>query len=384
MKKYLSEISSGYLYCIYAFVLTGLVCLTAGALPLGGDSISYFLIADAAPEWPDVELKYHHAQRFALPYLLGTLSAYCSLSPRILFQLTTFVLLWSALTLFGRIANREGLNRNGVLLLMTLFGLNPYVFRYYLSRPFMSNDVLFIAGMLLCIWALQKRSMGILLLGVAAAAFARQTSILMLPSLIWGVVHTKEWSTRKKIAAVLGVALLTITTYFWTGEIVATISSRSINSEHLLGLFEWLARGEDLKLGALFLIRFGLLLWGPLMVFAPRLFSKGIGRIKHFYLFLAACIMSQPILAGPEFSSADIQRLAGLGLGPFLLAFSELIPKRLPPRAYLLCFTLLFVGSMHHLYSLYGYHPDLRFQFSLFHLVSGISVGLCVWLTGEN
>ena len=139
---------------------------------------------------------------------------------------------------------------------------------------------------------------------------------------------------------------------------------------------------------ALFLVRFSLTFVMGGAVFLPVLLRVRPGQLWErckahkgalLLLLMAVAVISQPVLAGPKISEKDIQRLAGVALGPGLLGCAVIAPVVLEKRRLLVVAALLFLGSLHHLFSFYGPAEHLKAAFAGAHVVLALAIAVLVW-----
>jgi hypothetical protein len=375
---------------IFAGIFLPLLYVTSNNY-VGGDAPSYMAIAQAAPGFPTELLPHHHAQRFFIPYILGLIGGTVGIDSLLMLKGASLLIILLNVALMFRLAEDYRLPRATTFLVLALFMFNPYSFRYYLCTPPMLNDTAFVLGMLLTCRGLGRANLFMFLGGVVIAAAARQTAVLLIPGwllwLYWGGVFE---GLRRHAAA--GVAVVgSVLAYHFTGEIAKGFAEPSWNLDHVVGVVSWLTKDFNLREFVLFSIRLTLTFLMTGAVFVPALW-KHRARLRTaccqrreaiFLLLLGLAVVSQPVLAGPHISLRDIQRLAGIGLGPLILCLALTAPLQMAEKWVKVIVPVMFAGSFHHLFSFYGPLEHLNYHFALVHGVLGLGIMVAIWMKGE-
>jgi hypothetical protein len=376
---------------VFAGIFLPLLYVTSNSY-VGGDASSYTAIAQAAPGFPTELLPHHHAQRFFVPWLLGTAGALVGVDPLLVLKGASLLVLTLNVVLMFRLAADYRLPRATTFLVLALFAFNSYAFRYYLCTPPMLNDTMFVLGMLLGCRGLGRANVAMFLGGVAIAAASRQTAVLLIPGwLLWLYVGKVFEGLRRHVAAAVAV-IGSVLAYHFTGEIAKGFAQPSWNIDHVIGIVGWLAKDFNLREFVLFSIRLTLTFLMTGAVFVPALW-KHRSRLRVvvcerrealFLLLLGLAVVSQPVLAGPHISLRDIQRLAGIGLGPLILCLALAAPLHMPEKWLKAVVVMIFAGSFHHLFSFYGPAESLNYHFALAHGLLGLAVMALIWVKGEG
>lgn len=344
------------------------------------DLLSYLPIANAAPSLPVSPLSHHHAQRFLIHYFVGSMSAWTGVSLPVVYRLVWALLTLSLAFLLGHTFTRASRGRTPLFeMSWALLFMNPYFVRYYMAVPGLLQDVVFLLGTAIVLWALFERRVVALFCGLVLTGLGRQTVVMLLPGLAVWMLFAPAWRKAAMSArlARFAVALAAIVgTYFATDLLSASFSKHSVNLEHVTGIFSWLRSSE---VSALTLAEHFLRVVIPYVPLAALLVGLG-SRIRprrtlvcpelvSCFMFCAA-IAVQPFLAGPDITGKNASRLSAMGLvfaaAAVLIVFAKVTPasdeRARKPWSLLVVLCAVF-GSFHHLYSVVG--PSTAGQFAV-------------------
>jgi hypothetical protein len=329
-----------------------------------GDTNSYREIALFAPDIPDHVMHYHHAQRFFLPYFLGVVSKIFGLPLEPMFRVVNLALLFAIAFVFYRTLRKLNLPKGWLATICMLVLFNPYVSRYYLSFHFMANSLLFVFGFLLIcrgfIFDLKKD----VFLGLAIAAFGRQTALLLLPAVwFWYYLfcYRKDKIIHSIFMLILG-SLSVLLLYIAGGQFASALGGKNINFSTMTGifgsfqnfnlqeafaLFEFCVRGimAHIWLVSLFIAWY-------LLAGKPKLGTK-----VWLLILISVSVCIQPFMGGPNVTGDNLVRLFALSNLGFALAFAMALQNKkgeLSRRFLVSVFALGLIGSMHHQWSLAG------------------------------
>jgi hypothetical protein len=325
-----------------------------------GDSFSYLAIAIAAPHLPSNPLPFHHAQRLAIPYLLGLAHVVFPIWIHILFIAGVAALVWGLVRVVERTLRALSLAPAQCAIVICMVALNPWVVRPYLGFPEMINDVGFAFGLAVLLYALVTNRMGLVVLGQVIASASRQTALLLLPMiLIWlGADLSRTGASRKRRGAVAATAVgVAVLIYAGTGQVATQFATPSANAMHVLGGYVWLTTRFDLRE----LLRFLATIVESPIVPVGFIVILGVGTpswksgLVPTLLFGSLCVLAQPLLAGPAVTEGNGQRLVTLGLLPTYVAAGLALRDRGAfvgsPRAVVLgLVAALAVSSLHQAY----------------------------------
>lgn len=385
------------LYIIWA--LTLFIVLTnnwmgwdAGIKSIAWDAASYEIIAQAAPSLPQDQLLFHHAQRIFGPYLAGSLSNIAGLPPQVIFYFLAGICIFASLFFAHKSFISLRLSTWDYTVCMALFILNPFTLRYYMIAPGMLPDIMFVTGLAILLFGLIERHFRFVLIGTLIAALGRQTAAVLIPGLVLWLYAGKGWgdlAPSKKIACISSAVLVILSVYFMTGHIVSSFASGPINTEHLTGLFYYLAGPEA---NVRYTLQFIVHVFMPFLV--PLAVVTGIGlRNRSLFnlpveawasLLFVAGIIAQPILAGPDITRLEGGRLSSLCILPLIISSSFLMMNsglskngNIPALLKIILTSALLTGSLHFKYTVSG--PEDFSDFALLQTAVSITVFLSVY-----
>jgi hypothetical protein len=135
------------------------------------DTKSYMAIAAAAPSLPpaDAQLVTYHAQRFASPYLVGTIAHYSHLSAQQVFRGAVIAMIALIIWIAFRILCCLRVPEQAATLCLSLLILNPYMFRLYLAIPSLLDDLVFVLGLSLLVYGLLQGKLGLAVIAARAS-----------------------------------------------------------------------------------------------------------------------------------------------------------------------------------------------------------------------
>jgi len=370
----------------------------------GMDSYSYIAIAQAFPHLPSSALRipFHHAQREAIPYLVGAISWLTNLSVGTCFFVVVLFLILAIVFLFARLLSELSLPTSGINLLLLFFVLSPYTFRFYIALPFVLTDLSFQLGLVIVALGLFKQRPWVTFSGFLLASLSRQTALLIIPLilgwayLVWPAAKPFGSKLRKAVfsIAVLAVGILV---YKGAGKLAAEYAQPNINEAHLVGLLNWTSTSFSLKELSVFLFRALVPFVIPVcfvlaLVFrySPRKWP-GPERTKVFLLLGSVILIcSQPILGGPIITGANLPRLNNLAIVPLLIAIGVIlkwlnVEEELFDRVFPYACLFASVGSFHHVFSYLGGSNSQRAgQFTMVSFLLGAMLFFIVlYFTGK-
>lgn len=357
------------------------------------DVRSYQTIAESAPSLPTLKMPYHHAQRFFGPYIAGVLSKTAGISPETAFHIITGFCIFSILLAIHRCLVLLELSSTAYALCISLLLLNPFLLRLYMIVPGMLPDMIFVAGLSLALYGLIGKRFYLIFIGAVIAVLGRQTALLLIPGLMVWLYAGSGWATnslKRKLSHASAVTISVIALYFMAGLIASGFSGRSINIDHMTGLFRSFGDHDITVLGVLGYMSFIILpLLHPLAVITGiSLASTGQNKpiLKMSFdfwagLILAAGIVLQPLLAGPGSSFSQGARLSAFAVVPLIVSLSCLLresvvsrEKKRDKKLWLWLLTsLLMVGSLHYKYTIIGPANLAQFVF----IQAAVAVTVC-------
>jgi len=339
---------------------------------VAADSYSYLAIAQSVPALPTTTLLYQHAQRFVVPYVVGYVGKSVGLDLDLAFWFATLLALSVSVAAFWVALRRRISERAATVVLVATFLFCPYSHRLLIAFPGLVNDAVFVLGLCLLCDAILSGARIQSILAALLCALSRQSAMLLLPGL--GYLAWKA-DTGKRTPPAVAMSLIVIT-YLLTAEAATGFGKASRNPQHLAGLIAWLGspRGSVTELLA-FLAKGGLayVIAAPLAAFGlyHRRRRSIVGKHEIAFGLMWLGLVAQPILAGPEVTAGNTQRLMALGMAPLLLliapafatAFAAL--GHVDRRAVLMTLAAA-LTSFHHVYSRFGGGPEDQRQFAVF------------------
>ena len=351
------------------------------------DTVSYRAVAEAWPGLPADRLPFHHAQRLAIPVLLGSVAHTLGCSLESLFLGATLLLCVVVMLLMHAIFVSLALSAAQRLLLFALLLFNPFVFRPYLAATFMVVDLVFVTGLALLIWGLLTNRGTTTVLGVVFAALGRQTALALLPvAVVW--LNTGAWkarAARQRLFLMLLLPVSVVGVYCITGLEASNMSEGGFNFGHVTGLSHWFSTFSPGKIPAFLQFFFRGLASSTVtltilgVVYVRTRKQVTLPAFFWLLLMLVASVWVQPFLGGPEVTGGNIVRLCALGFVPLLTALGVLLSRSRVlsdvGRLELMTATLLIVaGSFHHLTSNVG--NALRYGVTGFAIAHGAFAAL--------
>jgi len=321
----------------------------------------YLPVAAAAPGLPSELIPFHKAQRFFVPYVVGSIAKGSGAPIPSVFFAGTALATGALLAIFWWLLGALQLPPRRRLLAFALFVFQPYALRYYGIVPGMFSDLTFELGTGILLAGLFFRKSSLPWIGLALAALSRQTALLLLPGVVlWIWFGWKEKPARSRALWATGLSLWTLFFYEATGLLAARIGSANVNAEHLTALFTWILSPDfSFPKMAEHTLRCTLPLL-PAAILLLREPWKQWPRESLFLLLMALVVAAQPFLAGPTVTGQNAARLITLGLLPLVVAWAIAAREKewplIPACAMAL---LLFAGSFHHLYTVIGPHGPM-------------------------
>ena len=319
----------------------------------------YEVIALSAPDFPGEGVASHYAQRFIVPWLLGSLARFLGAELHAVFLAAVFALQIGTLLVVRRIFLKLGSPAMIQALGYCLLILSPYAFRYYLLVPGMVCDLVFVFGAAIFIEALLGASPAALMIGLLVALIGRQTAITLVPGAMGFILLGLVWSRcskRVRFACALGIPLVLVAAAGCIQIVASTFSRKTELGFVLTGLWDSLF---DAQATARILAEHHLRILLPLVpsvVLLAVLTWRRFATASSAWLALIGCsVVAQPYLTGPP-TGANAGRLVSLGLVPFVAAIAAMKPdvRRVPAGVFIFAVLALAAGSVHHMVTWIG------------------------------
>ena len=322
------------------------------------DVISYSEIAKNAPllaKESNIIIQ-HVAQRFLIPYIVGTVADLININFFLVFQLFTILFLFFYIFLINLLIRSLNLNLKISILFFSILFLNPYIVRYHIFNPAQAHDMLFFCLGLIFSISIINKNYFMNLLTTIIAIYLRQTSIaLLVGSSIFLLIN-------KKVKLIPILFLLTLLSLFITIKIGSLISSNAfpINLAYGIIFYDFTQFAKLLKFLLLAIMPFA-----PLLVILFGKINKNI-EISSALILLFVCSMmiAQPILGGPDGSVNNVGRIANLCF-PILTSFCFYVWnfEKFVNKNYLFYtfISAMFLWSLHPTFSIFKFFGVFRF-----------------------
>jgi len=346
------------------------------------DVKSYQAVAESAPSRPVLIMPYHHAQRLFSPFIVGTLSNAIGSRVESAFYIATYFCIFLTIWIVHKSLILLKLSNPSYAICMSMLLLNPFLFRLYLIVPGMLPDIVFVTGLSLTLYGLLLKRFYLLVAGIIIATLGRQTALLLIPGVMFWLYYGSAWkdfSFNRKTLYATGIALSAGAVYFITGWIVSGVTGKSVNVEHMTGLFRSFSNQDVTVVGVLGYVSYIVL---PLLI--PLAAITGItiassGQNRPAFkiptdvwacLLLAAGIVLQPVLAGPLSTVSQGARLSAFAAIPLIIGVSHLLNTG---STYgVLTAAVLMAGSLHYKYTIVG--PATIAQFAILQALAAAMV----------
>ena len=281
----------------------------------------------------------HHLERWLPNVLAGELSKILSIElHRTYLTLVWFILIVSVLIC---IWVRES-HANSIILISTIIFF-PYIFRSFFFAPEMIADVLFMFAITSLVLSIAHSNAKLLYLACILGPFCRQTGLIFIPIIIIASYYGKLPARKSSVGSMLIAAMFCLNQYI-AQRIYGAMPESTIN--HAFGLFRWIKDDSNSGDSAVFITR--LLFF--FMLLAPALIIKrsSVGTKLASICFLLLAM--QPLMAGPDITGGNIQRLLAFGV-PFI--YLSLPQGEVNATNGLLYYVLFnYILSLHHNYAM--------------------------------
>ena len=322
------------------------------------DVTSYSEIAKNAPsinKKSDIIIQ-HAAQRFLIPYIVGSISYLLNIDFFLVFKFFTILCIVFYIFLINLFIKNLNLNLKVSILFFSVLFLNPYIIRYHLFNPVQAHDMLFFCLGLIFSFTIMNKNYYINLLTTVIAIYLRQTSIaLLIGSSIFLFIN-------KKIKFLVILVVLFFISLFLTIKTGKQISSYTFPIHLAYGIIFYDFSQFEKFIRFLFL---GIMPFAPLIVVFFGKINKDI-RVSSalILLFVCSAMVAQPILAGPDGSVNNVGRISNLCY-PILSCFCFYICnfEKFVNKNYLFYTFIpaMFLWSLHPTYSIFKSFGVFRF-----------------------
>ena len=322
------------------------------------DVISYSEIAISAPLLPQESniIIQHVAQRFLIPYIVGSISDLLNIEFFLIFKLFTFIFIIFYIFLISLVIKKLNFNLKVSILFFSLLFLNPYIVRYHIFQPVQAHDMIFFCMGLVFFLSIICKNYFINFLSVIITIYLRQTSIaLLIGSSIFLLIN-------KKIKLFIVLFILSFLSLFITIKTGHLISSHEfpINLAYGLIFYDFSQFEKLIK----FLL-LGIFPFTPLFLVLFGKINKTI-EISSVLIISLVCamIIGQPILGGPDGSLNNVGRISNLCypiltcLFFYIFSFEKFVERNYLFYTFIL---LMFLWSLHPTFSIFKFFGVFRF-----------------------
>ena len=302
----------------------------------GADVRSYISISNSFPSISDQKMMPIHAERFFFYYVFGFFSKILTIEVYNLYRILVFLIIGFINFFLILILKKKKIEINLILIFLTLINLNPYISRYYIAVPTILNDLIFILGITLLIYALVNNKNTFFYLSLIILFFSRQTSVAIIISLMaTKLIYTNNFkiNIQSIVIAIATFLIIYMINFYYSSHLFDLKGYRWQQYSIETRLFGFFDENINLKQKIIFLL-LPLLSYLPLILFFFIFFNfKNLKKIIcnnpniFFYLLFSILIILQPILSGVNITGKNIIRLTTLAYIPILIILLEIIQK---------------------------------------------------------
>lgn len=337
----------------------------------GADGQSYMNISLSSPYIIKENIAPIHSERFLFPYIIGIISKVIDVTPyRIYFFVVLLCIVLINILIIKTIENFNNCSKE-IIFFILLINLNPYITRFYLAVPTIVNDLIFILGFCVFIYAISTKKGGVIyyILGIFLSFAARQTSVAYIISFLITKLKFKNFFYKRyKLLAILFLMIILIFFFNYYYSSLTNISAlRSDQYDFKMRFFGFFTQDVNIIDKIKFLI-LPLLSYSPLIIFVI-FFSNKINlkniikdEISFFLLIFICLVIFQPILSGVEITGRNIIRLTTLAYFAILIILIKNVSFNTKNKIKKLLFFLILVTfSMHPTFSKFQLLNFIRF-----------------------
>jgi len=370
-KKKINSIYNNY----YIFIFTILILVTNSYFNYdqsliygGGDTLFYKKIADNSPFLKDVSIKFHYAQRFLTPYLLGILSKKIGIDIFLLSRFFIILIFFLTLYFIFKIFKFYKIDKKKIFFLIIILIFNPYILRYYLANPLILQDYIFQLIFIILIYLIIKKKFLLFYILISIAIFFRQTAIAFFVSGI--LIFILNLKKNKKnffyfLIYIISFFIFANINDFFAKKITLE-KDYQLLINHVTGLFYYIVNDKSL-IKILVLILLPILSFIPMSIFLihSKFKINKINEVSNFIIISTLIIFTQPVLGGPELTGKNIIRLFNLAF-PALIIFISIntsyfiIRKKILIKTYII---LIILWSFHPKFSNLGFYFFQNYSF---------------------
>jgi len=322
------------------------------------DVISYSEIAKNGPFLPKESsiIIQHVAQRFFIPYLVGSLAYFLNIDFFLVFKFFTFLFIFFYIFLINEIIKKFNYSLKESILFFSILFLNPYIVRNHIFQPVQAHDMLFFCfGLIFALSIIHKKYLSNISVTILSV-YLRQTSIaLFIGSSIFLLINKK-----------IKFFILLLLVYFFSFYLIIKFGKHISTNMFPIKLAYGIIFYDFTNIAKL--IKFLLLAIMPFLPLFVVLFGKINKNIRMssalILLLVCSMMIGQPILGGPDGSVNNVGRIANLCY-PILTVFCFYIWnfKKFVNKRYLYYTFIsgMFLWSLHPTFSVFKIFEVFRF-----------------------
>jgi len=361
-----------YFFIIIFLIFTNTYFSYDQSLIFGGaDGKSYISISNSFPNITNQKLMPIHAERFFFYYVFGFLSKFLTIEIYGLYRFFVFLIIGLINFLLILIFKRKQIEISIILIFLTLINLNPYISRYYIAIPTILNDLIFILGITLLVYAVETNKNILFILSLLIMFFSRQTSIAIIISLVaTKMIFRNSFKINLKfiIYAIMIFFLIYLINFYYSSQTFDLKEYRWQQYSIGTRIFGFFDGSIDLKQKIIFLT-LPFLSYLPLTLFF--LIYSNFKNIRKaiidnpnifFFLIISILIILQPILSGVLITGKNIIRLTTLTYIPVLYILLSIIKKIDLKRisSTILIYIFIIIWSLHPTFSNITIHNSFK------------------------
>ena len=361
-----------YLLVVSFLILTNTYFSYDQSLIFGGaDGKSYISISNSFPNITDQKLMPIHAERFFFYYIFGFLSKFLTIEVYNLYRFFVFLIIGFINILLILILKKNKVEISLILIFLTLINFNPYISRYYIAIPTILNDLIFILGITLLIYAVENNKNILFILSLLIMFFSRQTSIAIIISLVaTKMIFKDDFKINLKfIIYSIGIFLLIyLINFYYSSHTFDVKDYRWQQYSIETRIFGFFNESIDLKKKIIFLT-LPFLSYFPLIIFFLIFFSfKNVRKTItnnpniFFYLMISILIILQPVLSGAIITGKNVIRLTTLTYIPVLFIMVNITKKinLIKGSSTILIYIFIIIWSLHPTFSNVKMHNTFK------------------------
>lgn len=317
-------------------------------LQFASDAGVYRAMATEAPRLPPWPVQEQHAERWVVQWAVGSAARASGVGLDTTYRAASLLVVAGVVLLLYAVLGRLRLTPSGTAVCLGIALASVYPFRYWLAAPGMVADAVFGLGLTLTLYGLGARRLWLVLAGLVVATAARQTAVpaAFALAVVIALPRTSFLSTRAaRLSGAAAVAFLPLGLYLVIRTMAMSFSVPALPPLGELTVLSDTPRQIVSHVGRVVL--------GIAFPLAALLACLGRWRTAMAGpLALGLAIVVQPLILTSSWVDANEPRLAGLAVPALVVAAAiALEGVDVTWAAALGACVMLFLGSLHHIYS---------------------------------